>query len=51
MKILVLCLALLPALASATQCGYPPYPPYGMEYVCVCNSAGLNCHWILVSKK
>jgi hypothetical protein len=35
-----------PALAN--QCGYPPYPPYGCEAVCICDDRGQNCYWTFV---
>lgn len=37
--------------AQASLCGFPPFPPFGTYPVCVCDSAGQNCHWIFVSKK
>lgn len=36
--------------AQANMCGFPPFPPIGMTYVCVCNATGTSCHWVLVSK-
>lgn len=39
---------LLWALASFSPCGYPPWPPYGCEYVCACDDLG--CHWVLICR-
>jgi hypothetical protein len=39
-------------LAQAnTACGFPPFPPFGMVYVCVCDRNMQNCQWVLVSKR
>ena len=53
MKFLVLALALLASTFTQanSMCGFPPFPPFGTYPVCVCDSAGQNCHWIFVSKK
>jgi len=52
MKTLIaLALVLIQTVALAqTACGYPPYPPYGMVAVCICDSARTNCSWVFVSK-
>lgn len=34
-----------------TACGFPPFPPFGMTYLCLCNAQGQNCQWVLVSKR
>lgn len=42
------CAVLVAALARAQTplCGFPPFPPYGCEYTCVCDA--LTCHWVLI---
>jgi len=50
-KLIILLTLVASSAANATMCGYPPFPPFGMEYVCVCDRNGANCHWILVSKR
>jgi hypothetical protein len=53
MKTLIASLLLsLSGLAHAnTACGFPPFPPFGMTYMCLCNAQGQNCQWVLVSKR
>ena len=53
----IVAIALALAAASAFSqaktyyCGYPPFAPYGMYYVCVCDANGNNCQWVLVQKR
>lgn len=48
LRIVLAAMALtLSAPAVAQQCGWPPYPPYGMEQckqICVCDANG-TCSW------
>jgi hypothetical protein len=32
-------------------CGAPPQAPQGFYYICVCDSMGGNCQFVLVEKK
>ena len=52
MKTIVAAIALMftAQIANAATCGYPPYPPYGMKMICICDQNGNNCQWIAVSK-
>jgi hypothetical protein len=51
MKYLLLVLLLVSASAFAGLCGRAPSAPFGTYYICVCDKDGLNCNWVLVSKK
>lgn len=52
MKIIIgLALAASTFITMAGQCGIPPIPPTdGSVWMCLCNSQGYNCRWVLVKR-
>jgi len=36
------------SVTFASGCGYPPYPPTGCHYVCMCDNLGNNCRFVLI---
>ena len=53
MKTLVLVLVSIVGLYAAPvsasfKCGFAPFPPTGCRYICMCDSFGNNCRWVVL---